>query len=758
MRALPNADVGLVTSGLRSGSTPALTRRLALLLALLGALLVGPAVAPAGAVVVKVGAVSAGVQPRSAEAGFGMPGAEPKKFANPSGHTVLISNRIYAIYWDPTGNYHGDWQHLIDGFLQNMGAASGSLGAVFAVDTQYTDKANQHANYRSTFMGSLTDTEKYPTSGNCADPNPFAEVDQIEVEEKHTVVCLTDLQVRAQLQSFIAQHSLPKGMGTVYYVLTPPGVSVCLDGGGPTGHCSDYEAFAKSYEHSFCSYHSDISPTNPSEGDANTILYGMIPWTAGGLGDGHLLFVKDRSAAFDCQDGGYNPSGEPPEQLEKKKERTEKEKEEFPKKTTEEKVKQEEEEALEGPHQQEPNQAPGLGPDGSYDTGLADLIISQIGVEQQNIVTNPLLDAWQDKQTVAGEEVGYEVTDECRNWFFGALGGSVTANKNTVAGTLSNQTLNGGNYYINDAFNLAAAKLPYPSIGCMSGIDLVPQFTVPNPVNSGELVGFNGMESDILLDAGTAYNAKGEPKPTYATYTWNFGDGSPTVSGYAPGQAPGNSPSQLCETPWLAPCAGSTFHSYVYGGTYEVTLTVTDVGGNTASVTHPLTVVGPLPPGSGGSGSGAGAGSGAPGGSGGSAGLGGPSSSLPRPIATAAAVSSSLKRVARNGLVVRYTVNEQVAGRFEVLLEATAAHQLGIAGPVATSLPAGSPTSLVIGHALLVTTKAGHSSVRIKFSKSVAKHLRRARKVKLTLRLTARNASSQSPLFTTVMSTVVLHH
>ena len=106
---------------------------------------------------------------------------------------------------------------------------------------------------------------------------------------------------------------------------------------------------------------------------------------------------------------------------------------------------------------------------------------------------------------------------------------------------------------------------------------------------------------------------------------------------------------------------------------------------------------------------------------------------------------SSLKQVARKGLVVHYSVNEQVAGRFEVLLDAVTAHRLGISGPVATGLAPGSPKSLVIGHALLVTTKGGRSSVRIKFSKSTAKHLRRAHKVKLTLRLVVRNASSQKP-------------
>jgi hypothetical protein len=129
----------------------------------------------------------------------------------------------------------------------------------------------------------------------------------------------------------------------------------------------------------------------------------------------------------------------------------------------------------------------------------------------------------------------------------------------------------------------------------------------------------------------------------------------------------------------------------------------------------------------------------------------------PGPVAAAAAIASSLKKVAKHGLVVHYSVNEQVAGRYEVLIPESTARSLGIGGRAATNLPAGYPKSLVIGQALLVTTKGGHSSVRIKFAKRVAKHLKRARKVTLTLRLKVRNAS-KSPLFTTVMSTVVLHH
>jgi hypothetical protein len=731
------------------------------------ALLFGLAVAPATAEILEAGSgtVKVGAQPRSTNLLYGPRGRGPagqklenpavREFGNPTGAPVLPSSRTYAIYWDPTDSYHGDWQELVNGFFQRMSGKGGIENNVFTVDAQYTDKANQHASYNTTFMGAYTDVERYPAE-TCTAPGPLVGETFPEALPAQ-ITCLTDAQVQEQLKTFIAQHALPTGMGTIFYLLTPPGVTVCLDAGGPKGHCSDYkEGSLESYTNSFCSYHSDVNPTEAVNGDASTILYAVIPWITGNWADGHL---EDWRFAFDCQDGGYDPSSAPEaEKHEEKKEKTKQQEEQEAKteETKEQEEAQERQELLEGPHEQEPNQPTSDGPDGYADTGLADLIVNQVAVEQQNTVTDPLLNAWQDPS-------GKEATDECRNYFAkaGPLNGSVSANEVTAAGTLSNQTLGGSNYYLNDAFSLAALRLPYPGVPCVPGIELVPHFTSPNPVNSGEVVGLNGMESDITLNWGTEYSPIGVPTPTYAVYKWNFGDGTPEVSGYAPG-APFGNPS-LCEEPWKAPCAASVFHSYQYGGTYEVTLTVTDTGGNTASVKQPLTVVGPPPPAPP-----------PPGETPGAPGPGGSPATVvtpppaptpsgvgsgpvePGPIAAAAAIASSLRQVAKHGLVVHYRVNEQVAGRFEVLLPASTARSLGIGGRVATNLPAGYPKSLVIGQALLVTTKGGHSSVRIKFAKRVARHLKRARKVTLTLRLKVRNAS-KSPLFTTVMSTVVLH-
>ena len=692
------------------------------------------ALAPAArAQVVSIGPIPVGMQARVGET----PETNSESYANPAGNPVLHGYSTYAIYWDPTDHYHGDWQSLIDHYLANDGAASGSFASVNSIDTQYTDKTNVPAYYSNTFHGAYTDTKAYPASG-CEDPEPMALVDRIGPGK--TSVCLTSTQMAAELEAFIASHGLPKGMSTVYYLLTPPAVTVCLDGGGASGHCSAHSEIASEvYEHSFCSYHADINPGGLATGDGNTIVYGVIPWVAGGLGDGHLASI-DQTPGWECQDGGFDPTTKPPGELEKPRERNTSEKEAYEHMNKKEKAEADQKEKEEGPHQQEPNQLPCPTDDGSCDYGLADLIISQLGLEQQNIVTDPLLNGWQDA-------FKSENTDECRFWYAPAIGGSSGANAETHAGTLYNQVLNNGTYYINSGFNLAALRLPYPGVPCPMGIRLEPEFTAPNVVNTGEVVGFDGMESDITLNAAYNYPSGGGTGNNFATYSWNFGDGT-TAVGYAPG-------APACEAPWLSTCAASEYHKYTYGGTYTVTLKVTDVGGNTATFESPVTVVGPPPPGAGGSSAGPGSASSSPTNGAASAGKG-TTPTAGKPVVTAGFMSRTLKGALRNGLAIGYSVNEQVTGRFEVLMSRSLAHKLKISGTPATGLPAGTPPQLVIAKAFLVTTKGGRSVVHVKFSKRTAARLRHAHGVSLMLRLIVRNAASTNPESATVISAAKL--
>lgn len=607
------------------------------------------------------------------------------------GGPVVHTNATYAIYWDPAklragdpgrpGKFHGDWQELINGFLQGIGAESNAFGNVFALTPQYTEAAGAQPQYNSTFRGGAVDHNTYPKDG-CTDPDHAL---------NQNFACFTDQQLREELKAFITANGLRAGMGTIFYLLTPPGVTICTDAGTELGHCSDSSnedpwtaqspAEEASYSRSFCSYHSDTATLS-----SETLLYAVIPWTAGTLGSN---LEPDNRSGSDCQDGT---------------------------KITE-----------------EPNQA-GPSPDGFYDHGLPDVLINQIAAETMATITNPLFNGWD------GPLSKNEISDQCRDWFEGppVVQGVNTPDPNTGAGTYSNQAINGRRYYLNTEFNQAALYYDYPGLTCELHVNLAPAFTAPNPINAGDVVGFDGNESVVTLEQSA--DATPSSQPLYrATFSWDFGDGT-SVSG--PGYSAEN-PSE--------PLYASVFHSYKYGGTYGAVLTVKDVGGHTASISKPITVVGPPPPTEGGSG---GSGATTPTGSGSTS--GGVAGTHPSPVATQAVVSHSLSKVLRGGLVIRYSVSEQVAGRFEVLLASSIARRLGLHGARATGLAKGTAPQTVIAKAILVTTKGGRGTYKIKFSKRTAARLRRLRKVTLMLRLAVHNASG--PTVTTVLSTVNLSH
>jgi hypothetical protein len=89
-----------------------------------------------------------------------------------------------------------------------------------------------------------------------------------------------------------------------------------------------------------------------------------------------------------------------------------------------------------------------------------------------------------------------------------------------------------------------------------------------------------------------------------------------------------------------------------------------------------------------------------------------------------------------------------------VLLASAIARRIGLRGAAATGLAKGTAAQTVIAKAILVTTKGGQSTYKIKFSKATAAKLRKLSKVTLMIRLVVHNASS--PTATTVLDTVNL--
>lgn len=614
-------------------------------------------VAPAGAII----SGSFGLQPRAKQS----PAVAPLQYHD---GPVLHASDSYAIYWDPTGTYRGDWKRLINTYLQNVGAASGTHGDVFAVDAQYTDSTGRAAN-QSTFRGAYTDTDPYPTTENCTELDTYA--------------CLTDQQIQAELQHVIASGALPGASApAVYYLLTPPGVTVCT-GGGSAETCSNSSKLQAEPNTGICGYHSAIDP-----GGANPVIYAVQPWVAGDAGlfakGPPLVTSEPTEDVFACQDSTNTL--------------------------------------------EEPNQLAGPNPFGNYAEGLADVIINDLSVEQSDIVVDPLLNGWYQNGTNS------EQGDMCQ-WNFGPPPEKApTSDPKTHAASTSNETIAGGNYYLQWAFN-SVGVTSRNEYACWSGAALEPHFTAPNPVNAGDVVGFDASESEITLAADVKGLPADEPF-TAPIYRWNFADGT-VVSGTD---------------------AISEFHSYRYGGEYEVTLTITDSGGATEKFGETITVDGPARPGAGGSGSGGtSAGAAAPG-AGPAGGASTPGlatkSTVPGPVATQSILSSSLPKALNKGLVIRYSINQQATGHFEVLLAASTAHRLGLHPPLATGLPAGTPPQVVIAKALLVATKAGRNTLKIQFGKITAKRLHRLHSVPLLLRLNLRNAGGGT---TTVLSKLTLH-
>ena len=556
--------------------------------------------------------------------------------------------------------------------MQNVGADRGS-DDVFALNGQYRDSGGAAANV-ATYRGSYTDKDAFPTSG-CTEPAEFA--------------CLTDAQIRTELQHVVSSGALPGATGPgVYYLLTPPGVVVCTDGGG-TGNCS---SSTSTPANGICGYHSVIEP-----GGAGQILYAVQPWTAGNAGfiesAEPLKTHEPTEDVLDCQ-------------------------------------------AHAAPLI-EPNQKSGANLLGDYATGLPDVIINDLSIEQTNIDVDPLLNGWY--QTATSAEQG----DMCRRNFGPAPEPTPTAEPDTHAAVYSNETINGHPYYVQWAFDSAWLTIDNGARGayCWQGDNLTPHYTAPNPVNVGDVVGFDGTESLVTLQAA-ASGLPGDEPYLAPIYTWNFGDGT-GVSG---------------------PNDASVFHTYQYGGQYEAVLTITDSGGNTASYAETIHVDGPAAPTPGGGGSGSSSSSTSPStststSSGTSAGSGSATPAVVTPgkpvIATQAVASHSLASALKEGIVVRYSVSEKVAGHFEVLLASATARKLGLHGASATGLAKGTPAQTVIANAILVTTKGGGSTYKIKFSKATAAKLRKLSRVTLMIRMVVHNASS--PTATTVLDTVNLH-
>jgi hypothetical protein len=236
---------------------------------------------------------------------------------------------------------------------------------------------------------------------------------------------------------------------------------------------------------------------------------------------------------------------------------------------------------------------------------------------------------------------------------------------------LDTVTVGHGSYVLQREFNNGAAIVSDPNtyFGCAPDVLLSARFVAPSAVSPGDVIDFDGSKTVSTLVVPNA------------GYRWNFGDGTTAVG-------------------------PSVVHTYATGGNYTVTLTVTDRGGNTDSLTQTVSVLGPggsvVPP---------------PNTTGSGPGLDAHIQLLPQ----------GLRGVLRSGVSAAVTSNEPADGIATLLISRSAARRAHI--------PLGRGAMVVVGRGTVSGIKDGTVNLHLRLSRAMAAKLRRLRHLTLTVRL-----------------------
>lgn len=232
-------------------------------------------------------------------------------------------------------------------------------------------------------------------------------------------------------------------------------------------------------------------------------------------------------------------------------------------------------------------------------------------------------------------------------------------------------------YFLQHEFNNAGviSSDPYTYFGCAPGVILSANFVVPSAVNQGDVVAFDGSSSASTLLIPNA------------GYKWNFGDGQ-TATG------------------------PSVEHSYTKGGTYQVTLTVTDRGGDQSSLSQDIVVLGPTgqpttnQPGQ----------------------QGGSSGGAPAPLQVRIQLlPQALKQVLRSGIAVRLTSSGEASGFASVKVTRAIAKRL--------HLRVGRGPAVVIGQGFVSEVFGGTATLHLYLSRGTVAKLKSLKHLSLTISL-----------------------
>ncbi len=290
------------------------------------------------------------------------------------------------------------------------------------------------------------------------------------------------------------------------------------------------------------------------------------------------------------------------------------------------------------------------------DTGVGARLVSPLSQSQIAAIVDPDLNGWSALD-------GSEVDDN------GCVPLPASLDTTTVGSSAQNP------YFLQREFNNAGVIETDPiAPSCTGQVILQPAFVVPSTVDVGDVVQFDGSTTESTLIV---------PKENYA---WSFGDGS--------GQSA------------VGP---SVEHGFTKAGTYTVTLTVTDRGGNTAKLTQPITVLGPA---------------------------GKPVStkpSTPKLTVRVQLMPRGLKRMLRHGLAMELYSSLPAAGTATISIPRAAARRAHIRTKRGSAV--------TIGRGTITGVAQGMTSLDIHIARATAHKLGRLHRVTMTIRVTLVDAA-----------------
>lgn len=632
------------------------------------------------------------------------------------GGPVIHRNETFALTWDPTRSYWSGTRSFVEQFLRDVADGSNTLTSPFALTSQYSDGQTVKSPYsdhqgraqnESVYGGGCIDYGNpgdssnqnttclfggsvqtgpgfsYPISGCTATGESYTYYGSVNPPYSANTTCLTDAQLRTEVTSIVEQMGIAgrtqPGYSPIIDLLLPPGVVACLDAAGtlcsanasaePSTGAPDVTsataggtvpAGTYTVETTYVTATGETQASPPqtvtTTGDTSTITVSSPPAMSGATG-WYAYITQAGGGTFFRQQSSPTAIGTSYM-------------------------------LTSAPSTSNPLPARFCSYHSQVTIGgkvFAYVVQPWTAMTDCDEPDSPTIPA-NPGPAVLGKDVGIRLVSPLSqaqiaaivnpqfNGWFAQDGSEIGDFCVPEPDGLDKVTVGQSSYLLQREFNNAALMEPdpYTYFGCAPNVILSPSFVVPSPIDQGESVSFDGSTT-----ASTLIVPNGQ-------YQWNFGDGTPLSYG------------------------ASVAHSFAKAGYYRVTLTVTDRGWNTRTVTQTVEVMqsdGQPPSSNHGGGHG--------------------SSKFKVHLQL---LPQSLKGVLHDGLQVKVSSNEKADGFATLTIPESEAKKAHIHGNRTSS-------GVVVGRGTVSGITDGTDSLRVKISSSTASRLSHLKYLSLTLRL-----------------------